>query len=87
MCDLTRQSGLKLSVVNPEPTDLCHADMRAFRLGVETVPARRKRQAGESKDKLRSMPHPDVLRRFDDGPAPGECLWSGELKRQAPVIY
>lgn len=46
MCDLTRRSDLKLTAVNPEATDLCHAGMRAIRFGVETVTLRRRRQQG-----------------------------------------
>lgn len=46
MCDLTRRSDLKLTAVNPEATDLCHAGLRAIRFGVETVTHRRTRQQG-----------------------------------------
>lgn len=54
--------------------------LRAFRLGVETVPPGGGARQGGSTEKPRSMPHPDNSRRFDDGPAPGECLLSGEMR-------
>lgn len=74
MCDLTRRSDLKLTAVNPEATDLCHAGMRAIRLGVETVTHRWKRQQGRPEEDSNPCHIPHVPRRFDDDPAPGICL-------------
>lgn len=54
--------------------------LRAFRLGVETVSPGGSARQGQSTEKPRSMPHPDISRRFDDGPAPGELLLSGEMR-------
>lgn len=74
ICKLTRRSGLKLTAVNPEATDLCHAGMRAIRLELETMTHQRTRQRGRPERASNPCRILNVPRRFDDDPAPGVCL-------------